>query len=697
MSTWDNINRKRLGVGFMAAQSFKRCLAFVCVLFAGVLNAAEITNIGFNVMPGDKVEIRVTMDSPPPAFREFTTINPARIAMDFAGVTTNLAQKTHNVGVGVTRSITAVEAGGRTRLVINLVEMTPYATRIEGNELIVTVGHGSLQSNADASVASVSGQAVNTTAQSGSDDISNIDFRRGEDGEARVIIELSNTHIGIDLRKEGRTVLADFVDATIADELIRKLDVIDFATPAKLISTSRVGNNVRLSIDTLNEFEYLAYQADNSYIIELKPLTEEEIERKKLQAPVYTGERLSLNFQSIAVRSALTILSEFTNIDMITSDTVSGSIALRLNNVPWDQALDLILRTKGLAKRQNGNVMLIAPAEEIAAREALELQTEKQIEQLAPLQSEFIQVNYAKAINMAELILTKGANYLSSRGSVTVDERTNTLLVQDTAKKLDSIRQMVNHLDIPIRQVLIESRIVVADNGFTDELGVKFGISDLGSQAAISGDQSATDTLLFGADPSDRSLSVNLPVSQAAGSIGLTFARLAEGTILDVELSALEIESRGEVIASPRVFTTNNNEAYIESGEEIPFLTASSAGNTTITFKKAVLSLKVTPQITPDDRIILDLLINQDTRGEDTIFGPAINTREVGTRVLVDNGETIVLGGVYQQRVNHQVTKVPLLGDLPGIGVLFRSTKDSSSKQELLMFVTPKIVKDSIQ
>jgi len=690
-----DINRKRLGVGVMTAQSFKRCLAFVCVLFAGALNAAEISNVGFNVMPGDKVEIRITMDSPPPAFREFTTVNPARIALDFAGVSTNLTQKTLNVGVGVTRSITAVEAGGRTRLVVNLVEMTPYATRIEGNQLIMTVGHGSVQTNTVSNV--VDAQPVDSTNRSSADDISNIDFRRGEEGEARVLIALSNTHIGIDLRKEGRTVIADFVDATVADELIRKLDVVDFATPAKLISTSRVGNNVRLSIDTLNEFEYLAYQADNSYIIELKPLTEEEIERKKLQAPVYTGDRLSLNFQSIAVRSALTILSEFTNIDMITSDTVSGSIALRLNNVPWDQALDLILRTKGLAKRQNGNVMLIAPAEEIAAREALELQTEKQIEQLAPLQSEFIQVNYAKAVNMAELILTKGANYLSNRGSVSVDERTNTLLVQDTAKKLDSIRQMVNHLDIPIRQVLIESRIVVADNGFTDELGVKFGISDLGSQAAISGNQAGSDALLFGADPTDRSLSVNLPVSEAAGTIGLTFARLAEGTILDVELSALESESRGEVIASPRVFTTNNNEAHIESGEQIPFLTASSAGNTTITFKKAVLSLKVTPQITPDDRIILDLLINQDTRGEDTVFGPAINTREVGTRVLVENGETIVLGGVYQQRINHEVTKVPLLGDLPGIGALFRSTSDSSAKQELLMFVTPKIVKESIQ
>lgn len=681
----------------MVSQKLRQCFVFVFVMLVGAVNATEITNVEFSVMPGDKVEIRVSMDSPPPEFKEFTTINPARIAMDFAGVTTDLQKKTHNIGIGVTRSVTAVEAGGRTRLVINLVEMTPYSTRIDGNDLVVTVGFGTSSIAEDTgSIVAIQNQTSNVSSANGND-ITNIDFRRGEGGEGRVIIDLGNTNVGIDLRKEGKTILADFIDARIADELIRKLDVVDFATPAKLISTRRVGNNVQLAIDTLDEFEYLAYQADNSFIIELKPLTKEEIERKKLLAPVYTGERLSLNFQIIPVRSALTILSEFTNINMITSDTVSGSIALRLNQVPWDQALDLILKTKGLAKRQTGNVMLIAPAEEIAAREALELQSERQSEQLAPLQSEFIQVNYAKASDMSALILTKGANYLSSRGSVSVDERTNTLLIQDTAKKLASIRQMVNHLDIPVRQVLIESRIVVADNGFSDELGVRFGVSDLGSQSAVSGTQVGSNNLLFGANPDDRSLSVNLPVSQAAGSIGLTIARLAEGTILDVELSALESESRGEVIASPRVFTTNNNEAYIESGEEIPYLQASSAGNTTVTFKKAVLSLKVTPQITPDDRIILDLQINQDSRGEDTIFGPAINTREVGTRVLVENGETIVLGGVYQQRVNRDVTKVPFFGDLPGIGVLFRSTSESSAKQELLMFVTPKIVKDSIQ
>ncbi len=407
---------------------------------------------------------------------------------------------------------------------------------------------------------------------------------------------------------------------------------------------------------------------------------------------------MSLNFQDIPVRAILAIIAEFTGLNLVTSDTVSGTITLRLQSVPWDQALDIVLKTKGLDKRQNGNVMLVAPADEIAAREAIELQSEQQQEKLAPLRAEFIQVNYAKAAALSELIQTKGANYLSERGSVSVDERTNHLLIQDTAKKLDQIRLMVRTLDVPVRQVLIESRVVVADDGFEEELGVRFGITDRGSNGALSGDATGSSNVFFNDDPTDRTFAVDLPVSQAAGSIGMTVARLAEGTILDLELSALESESRGEVIASPRVITANQKEAYIESGEEIPYLTASSAGNTTVTWKKAVLSLKVTPQITPDDRIILDLQVNQDTRGENVVnFGPAINTREVGTQVLVENGETVVLGGVYQQRVNRDVSKVPFLGDLPGVGALFRSTKETSAKQELLMFVTPKIVKESVR
>lgn len=697
MIDWGNMIKLNVisGAREMFTRQIKITLSVIIACLSTTVAATEIQDISFNVMPGDKVELRVKMDSPPPPFKEITTENPARIWMDFDGVSSGLKRKTHSIGVGAARSITAVEAGGKTRLVVNLVEMTPYTSRIEGNELVLTVGHG--QATASTGGFSSSNSANQKSEKQSEDDISGIDFRRGEAGEGRIIVELANANVGIDLRQEGRTVLADFIDATISDDLIRKLDVVDFATPAKLISTTQVGGNIRLAIDTLDEFEYLAYQAENTFVIELKPLTVEEVERKKLNEPVYTGDKISFSFQDVSVRAVLSIISEFTQINIVTSDTVSGSITLRLDTVPWDQALDIVLKTKGLDKRQNGNVMLIAPAEEIAARETLELQTEKQIEQLAPLRSEFLQINYAKADTLAELIQTEGANYLSPRGSIAVDERTNTLLVQDTAKKMDQIRLMVRRLDVPVRQVLIESRVVVADDGFEEELGVRFGITDRGGDGAISGSTAGSDGVFFDNDPGDRTFAVNLPVSNAAGSIGLTVARLSEGTILDLELSALESENRGEVIASPRVITANQKEAYIKAGEEIPYLTASSAGNTTVTWREAVLSLKVTPQITPDDRIILDLQVNQDTRGENVLnIGPAINTREIATQVLVENGETVVLGGVYQQRTNRDVSKVPFLGDLPGIGALFRSTKDSSAKQELLMFVTPKIVKDTV-
>lgn len=698
MSNWGMIrNQQYRGARAMFRRHFKQLLVVILALASSAISATEIQDISFNVMPGDRVLVRVKMDSPPPSFKEITTDNPARIWMDFDGVSSALARKTHSIGVGATRSVTAVEAGGRTRLVVNLVEMVPYTTQVEGNDLVLTIGYGQEQQVASNTGFNGSSQTASQSV-SNEDDISSIDFRRGESGEGRIVVELTNSNIGIDLRQEGRTILADFVNAKISNNLIRKLDVVDFATPAKLISTSRVGNNIRIEVDTLDEFEYLAYQADNTYVIELKPLTPEEIERKKLDEPVYSGERLSLNFQDIPVRAVLAIIAEFTGLNLVTSDTVSGTITLRLQTVPWDQALDIVLKTKGLDKRLNGNVMLVAPAEEIAARETLQLQTEKQIEQLAPLRSEFIQVNYAKADALAELIKTKGANYLSGRGSVSVDERTNHLLVQDTAKKLDQIRLMVRTLDVPVRQVLIESRVVVADSGFEEELGVRLGVTDRGSDGAISGTAAGSSNVLFNNSPADRTFAIDLPASNAAGSIGMTVARLAEGTILDLELSALESENRGEVIASPRVITANQKEAYIESGEEIPYLTASSAGNTTVTWRKAVLSLKVTPQITPDDRIILDLTVNQDTRGENVLnIGPAINTREVGTQVLVENGETVVLGGVYEQASTRDVSKVPFLGDLPGVGALFRSSQETSTKRELLMFVTPKIVKESIR
>lgn len=699
--------KNNVGVTAMLSRKIQQCFIFVLVLLAAAgVKGAEIKAIDFNVMPGDKVQILIKMDAPPPEFKEITTENPARIWMDLDGVTSGLASKTQNIGIGVTRSISAIEAGGKTRLVVNLVELAPYSVTTDGNNLVMTVGYAQNQksvaqpaaSGAQAPSSAGTQQTVPAPTSRGSHDIANIDFKRGEAGEARVIVELMNANIGIDLRQEGRTIKADFVNASISENFIRKLDVVDFATPAKLISTSRIGNNVRISVDTLDEFEYLAYQAGTTYIIELKPLTPEEVERKRREEPSYSGQKLTLNFQNISVRAVLSMIANFTGINIVTSDTVSGSIGLRLENVPWDQALDIVLKTKGLDKRVNGNVMLIAPADEIAAREALELQNEVQIEQLAPLRSEFIQINYAKAEDLVEIVKTKGANYLSDRGSITVDKRTNHLIVQDTAKKLDQILSMINRLDVPVRQVLIEGRVVVADSGADKELGVRFGVTDNNPDGTVSGTVPGSAAVHATQDLSLRTLAVDLPSPNAAGSIGFTVGRIADGTILDLELSALEKENRGEVIASPRVITANQKEAYIESGEEIPYLTASSAGNTTVTWRKAVLGLTVTPQITPDDRIILDLVVKQDSRGENVLnIGPAINTREVGTQVLVENGETVVLGGVYEQTTNHDVTKVPLLGDIPILGYLFRSTVDGSTKRELLMFVTPKIVKQSVR
>lgn len=670
------------------------------------LAAEELKAIDYNVLPGDKVEVRLVMSGPVSAPRQFTTDNPARIALDFGDVTNALPNKNVTIGTGAARSVTAVEAQGRTRVVLNLVQLVPYDVRTSGNEVVVSLG------GAKAAAAPYAGAAMNAVHSSGpalvagSGDISAVDFRRGEKGEARVVVNLANPNTQVDLRQEGRKVIADFMNTSISDELIRKLDVVDFATPARMVETSRHGSNVRFTIDGSNDFEYLAYQADNTFTIELKPLTKEEVEKRKQDKMAYTGERMSLNFQNIEVRSVLQLIADFTGLNMVTSDTVSGNITLRLQNVPWDQALDIILKTKGLDKRQNGNVLLVAPADEIAAREKLELQNEQQQQTLSPLRSEFVQVNYAKASDIAALLKQEGNSLLSDRGNVSVDERTNTLLVQDTSNKLEEVRALVRKLDIPVRQVLIESRIVNANNDSQEDLGVRFGFTSLegkapfntgntvgGVSGTVDGVHNAVNTGTLGGDGS---LNVNLPVNGAAGTLGLSIGKLIDGTLLDLELSALESESRGEIIASPRLLTANQKEAYIESGEEIPYLEATSSGAAAIQFKKAVLSLKVKPQITPDDRIILDLTVNQDRRGVETRGVPAINTREIGTQVLVNNGETVVLGGIFEQTTTREKTKVPLFGDLPAVGWMFRSTSDIDKKSELLIFVTPKIVKESL-
>lgn len=654
-------------------------------------NAADLNNMTFNALGGDRVEVRLSLTEPVGNVQSFTTDNPARISLDLPGVVPKVERKTLPIGAGYARSVSVAEAQGRTRVVLSLEQPVKYTTRMDGNDFVIMLGEGS-----GASLAALPAGADSKPKASGNGKgIRDIDFRRGEKGEARVVFNLADPKVGIDVRQEGRTVYADFMGTSIPDELIRRLDVVDFGTPAKIVDISRRGGTVQVKIDTTGEFDYLAYQADNQFTLELKPLTKQEVEDRRARQPTFTGERLSLNFQDIQVRAVLQLIADYTGINMVTSDTVGGSITLRLQNVPWDQALDIILKTKGLDKRQNGNVMLVAPADEIAARERLALESQKQQEELVQLRSEFIQINYAKAADIATLLKAKENILLSERGQVSVDERTNTLLVQDTPRKIDEVRQLIRTLDIPVRQVLIESRVVVANDDFTRELGVKFGVSDKNSQSGMSGNLTGAEGFRTAgsAAQSDR-LNVNLPVEAAAGSLGFQIASLTDGTILDLELSALESEGKGEVISSPRVLTANQRESYIESGVEIPYLQASSAGNTNVTFRKAVLGLTVKPQITPDDNVILDLTVTKDSLGEDTVRGPAINTNRVGTQVLVRNGETVVLGGIFEEEMINNLRKVPFLGDLPGLGFLFRTKENSTNRQELIIFVTPKIIKD---
>lgn len=691
-------NKSQLGKSTMLTKTttfMKSCSVFAFAMLASWgVHASQLEAINYNVLPGDKVQLRMTYSDVPPTPQEFTTANPARISMDFAGVDSGLNFKTKDIGVGVVNSVTAIQAQNRTRVVINLSELVSYNSQIEGTDYVVTLDQGSVAGSSDSKPSRTSSYSSDSEY-----DISGIDFRRGINGEGKVIVNLDDPYVSVDLRQEGTTVIADFMGADIAPEFIRRLDVIDFGTPAQIVETTARGNTVRLSIRANDRFEYLAYQANNQYTIELKPLTQQEISKREREQPKYTGEKLTLQFQDMDLKAILHTLGDFAGINIVISDDVQGSMALNLVNVPWDQALDIILKSKGLGKRQEGNVMMIAPADIIAQREQQELEANKQQEELAPLRTELIQINYAKAAEIAAILQaglgastdsaasSKPVGILSERGSVTIDQRTNTILVQDVATKLEDVRRLVGQLDIPVRQVLIEARIVTADDGFARDLGARFGVSDVMNTGEVNGD-----------------FNVNLPIANPAGSLGLSFARLQDGIVVDMELSALESENRGEVVASPKVITANQKEAYIKAGEEIPYQQSSggASGSTTIQFKEAVLELRVTPQITPDGNVILDLKIVQDTRGDALIFdgvaaAPAINTQEVGTQVLVKNGETIVLGGIFQHRTTYDESKVPLLGDIPLLGWLFKNTQREDTKQELLIFVTPKIIEQGLK
>ncbi|MDE2088430.1 MAG: type IV pilus secretin PilQ [Gammaproteobacteria bacterium] len=653
-------------------------------------------------LPRDRVQIVLKMSGPAPKPLSFTIDNPATIALDFMGVQDALPKRSQAIGVGAVRSIDTVQANGRTRVVLNLVQMVPYETRVEGNEVYITLHGQPLAATAKAT----------TSAATAGNSITNIDFRRTMTGAGRVVVTVSNPAATINTREENGKILVDFYNTSLPASLERRLDVTDFATPVKTIDTRVQGNNVHMTVTPAGGFEDFAYQADKTFTLEVKPVTAEQQQAQQKKFP-YTGKRLSLNFQNIDVRSVLQLLADFTGLNIVVSDSVTGTITLRLHNVPWDQAMAIILKTKGLGERKVGNVVMIAPEAELAAREKQELEARKQLTKLEPLQATFMQVNYAKASDIAKLLKSKKNSLLSTRGSVTVDERTNTLLVQDTPSRLEQIRKLVARLDIPVRQVLIESRIVVANNNFARNLGVRFGLSKATRQpsstnefAIAGGTQPGTNTFpsstAFPTGGQPEGMIVSLPAVagtpsdiSAVASLGLAVGKIGNH-LLQLELSAMEFEGQGEIISSPRVVTANQKQAVIESGVEIPYQQATSSGATAVSFKKAVLSLKVTPQITPDKHINMDLVVSQDDVGQIFQGVPSINTQEVTTQVLVNNGETVVLGGIYQQTKNNNIQKVPFFGDIPGLGWLFRNKVNQNDKKELLVFVTPKILNQSL-
>lgn len=683
-----------------------------------------LQDISVASLPGNVVEITLTAQDPVAMPASFTTESPARIAVDLQGMKSALAAKSQAVGVGMVRSVTAVEAGDRTRVVINLADAATHNIRVEGNQVILRINAGAAQVAAASSASAMTQQADTATIPSMSGKgIEGIDFRRGDGGVGRILINLSDPSIVADLREEGGKVVLDFLEASLPERFMRKFDVSDFATPVKLFEVTAQGDNVHMEITPTGDYEHLAYQANNVFAIEFRPLTHAEKEQLQKERLVYSGERLSLNFQEIEVRAVLQLLADFTDLNLVTSDSVTGSITLRLQNVPWDQALDIILKAKGLSMRKNDNVIMVAPTEEIAAREKLELESQQQIEELAPLRSEYIQVNYAKAADISALLKSEGNQLLTpTRGNVTVDERTNTLLVRDTSAKLEDIHRLITKLDIPVRQVLIESRVVIANDDFAKDIGVRFGFNQsysekvggneilvAGGKPGYLGGTAALDTGTFmgvGASienpPGDgeESLLVNLPAvlgGDRGGAVNLLVGKIGS-FLLQLELSAMQTEGKGEVISSPRVITSDRNKATIKAGVEIPYQEASSSGATSVSFKEAVLKLEVTPQITPDDHVIMDLKINKDNPDfSRAVLGvPPVDTREVVTSVLVDNGETVVLGGVFERNRTKSTERIPFFGDLPYIGFLFKQNSEQDENSELLIFVTPKILKETI-
>lgn len=717
----------------MFANKVRILLAGALVFLCHLAVASSLSDITFSELPGERAELRVKFDGAVVEPQTYTIDQPARIVMDFVGADNNLDQKKYSMAVGEVSSAVVLSGGGRTRMIVNLDKQVAFTSRVEGQELVIEVGEESSGAHfsSDDRPANV---AVGATASSELYDpnesvIRNIDFRRGETGEGKVIITLSNPNIGIDVEEVSSGVSVRFADTKIPMEMRRKLDVIDFATPVTIVSSSMDGSTAVMKVDASGDYDYLAYQADNEYVLSIKPLTAQEVAEKK-KAFAYTGERLSLNFQDIQVRSVLQLIADFTELNLVASDTVSGSITLRLENVPWDQALDLVLKTKGLDKRQMGNVLMVAPAAEIAEREKQEIETKKQLQELAPLRTEYIRIRYANAKELFELFSERGeggeggssggsasdrnstGSILSDRGQAIVDERTNSIILTDTEDKINQFKQLVDRIDIPVRQVMIEARIVVANTDFRKELGVRIAGDAVetsrsgshiheftGSLDSVYADETTIAGAFMDGDgdgEADRAHTfpqnsfVDLGVFNPTGSFAWNV--ITNNFMIGMELSAMEDSGFAEIVSQPKVITGDKQQASIQSGTSVPFREESASGGTTVSFKDVVLRLDVTPQITPDNRIIMDLEIFQDsvTGYEDGV--PIIDITHLDTSVLVADGDTVVLGGIYTTEQRKGQSKVPLLGDIPLLGRLFRYDISQEDKRELLIFITPRIM-----
>lgn len=728
-------------------------LALLIPLVQPLAGDLKLQSVDFTTLPGDGLQVELKLSGPASSPRVFHTDNPARIALDLPGVGNALDKKQIPINAAGAQSIQAVEASGRTRVIVSLTEMMPYSTRTEGNSVYLTLKKGlagpyvePTQPRAEPTRAAYEPTQAPAEARTYAAPpaygkrVENVDFRRGEHGEGRVLVTLSDPKTVANIREEGRKVIVDLPGMSLPATLAHRLDVLDFATPVQSIESTEEAGQARLIIFPVSdEYEYSSYQADKLLTVEFRPLSKAEKEEAKKKAFAYSGEKLSLNFQDIPVRSVLQILADFTNLNIVASDSVAGNVTLRLNEVPWDQALELVLKSKGLGKRQEGNIIRVAPLDEINKQEKEELEALKVVEDLEPLRTELIQINYTKAEDIKKVLVgttertsvtqDQGAyigtggtktssttldvsqSILSNRGNVTVDERTNQLIVKDTSRNLERVRELVRQLDIPVRQVLIESRIVIANSDFTRDLGSRLSATSVPGRATGAGGlpfpavASGQPGTLGPSSSGASNLLTNLAVTNPYGAAGFTLLKAGD-YLLDLELSALQAEGRGEVLSNPRLITADQTKAVIKQGVEIPYTVVSGGGTAglatvTVQFKQAVLELNVTPHITPDDNILMDLLIKKDAKGESIQAGLAgtyfaIDKREIQTTAQVANGETVVLGGVYEGTKKNNTDKVPFLGDLPGVGFMFRRNHVEDKKTELLIFITPKILKQQI-